>query len=309
MKRLATILLSATLLAGGAYAVLQAEDKAATAKPAATAAKAAPVKDYLIAEVGGEKIFYHDVEKTWSEIFPGDGAAPPLANFGDAIRENVVRGLVSEKLMLKEAQDKKLDDSAAVQEKLAQIKNQLVVQELLKERNKSVVTDAKVKAKYTELSKQMSGKEEVHASHILVEKEEAAKELYKKVKAGGDFAKIAKEKSADRGSAVKGGDLGYFTKDQMVPEFAEAAFAMKKGEISEPVKSAFGWHIIQLQDRRKLPVPTLEETRPQIEQQLMAEANQAYILDLLKSAKIKYYNPEGKEIPFPAEQKVDAPKQ
>jgi peptidyl-prolyl cis-trans isomerase C len=184
-----------------------------------------------------------------------------------------------------------------------------MVQELLKERNKSVVTDAKVKAKYDELAKQMSGKEEVHASHILVEKEDLAKELYKKVKDGADFAKLAKEKSADRGSAVKGGDLGYFTKDQMVPEFAEAAFDLKKGEISEPVKSAFGWHIIKLQDRRKLPVPTLEESRPQIEQQLAAEANQEFIFGLLKESKVKYYNPEGKEIPFPAEQKVDAPKQ
>jgi peptidyl-prolyl cis-trans isomerase C len=308
MKRLATILLSATLLAGGTYALLQAEDKAKQAAPAKTA-EAKPVKDYLIVEVAGEKIFYRDVEKAWNEIFPGEGAAPPLANFGEAIRENVVRGLVSEKLMLKMANEKKLGDSAAVKEKLAQLKNQLMVQELLKERNKSVVTDAKVKAKYDELAKQMSGKEEVHASHILVEKEDLAKELYKKVKDGADFAKLAKEKSADRGSAVKGGDLGYFTKDQMVPEFAEAAFDLKKGEISEPVKSAFGWHIIKLQDRRKLPVPTLEESRPQIEQQLAAEANQEFIFGLLKESKVKYYNPEGKEIPFPAEQKVDAPKQ
>lgn len=306
MKRLATILFSATLLAGGAYAMLQAEDtaKEAPAKPVA----AAPVKDYLIAEVGGEKIFYRDVEKAWSEIFPGEGAAPPLANFGEAIRENVVRGLVSEKLMLKQATDKKLGDTPAVQEKLNMLKNQLMVQELLKERNKSVITPAKVKAKYDELAEQMSGKEEVHASHILVEKEDVAEEIYKKVKDGADFAKLAKEKSADRGSAVKGGDLGYFTKDQMVPEFAEAAFDLDKGEISEPVKSAFGWHIIKLQDRRKLPVPTLEDARPQIEQQLAAEANQEFILDLLKKANIKYYSPEGKEIPFPAEQKIDAPK-
>lgn len=302
MNRFVTLLLSATALALAPAAASWAEDKAPVAI-APQAAPAAPVKDYLVAEVNGEKIFYRDIEKTWNDLFPGEGKAPPLASFGDAIRDNVVRGVVSEKLMLKEAERTKIGDSAAVKEKLAQIRNQLMVQELLKQRNKTL-TDVNIKKAYEAQVKKVAGKEEVHARHILVEKKEEADKIYKEIKAGGDFAKIAKEKSADKGSAARGGDLGYFQKEQMVPEFADAAFKMKKGEVSQPVKSAFGWHVIKVEDRRKLPVPTLEESRPQIEHQLQAESNQQYILDLLKNAKLKYYTQDGKEAPFPAEQKA-----
>lgn len=303
MNRFATFLLSATAVTLAAAAPLHAEEAKPEAVPAAAAQPAKEVKDYLIAEVNGEKIFYRDIEKTWDDLFPGEGKAPPLANFGDAIRDNVVRGVVSEKLMLKEAERTNMGETKAVKEKLAQIRNQLMVQELLKQRNKNL-TEANIKKTYEEQIKKLAGKEEVHARHILVEKKEDADKLYKEIKAGGDFAKIAKEKSADKGSAARGGDLGYFQKEQMVPEFAEAAFKLKKGEVSQPVKSAFGWHIIKLEDRRKLPVPTLAESKAQIEQQLQSEANQAYILDLLKDAKLKYYMPDGKEAPFPAEQKA-----
>ncbi len=308
MKRLALTLLSASILAAGTFAALQAEDKPAGALPMPAAPATKEVKDYLVTEVNGEKIYYHDVEKVWDELFPGDGKAPSLATFGDAIRDNVVRGMVSEKLMLKEAERQKLGESPAVKEKLAALRGQLMVQELLNQRNKNL-DDSNVKKRYDEMVKKVAGKEEVHARHILVEKKEDAEKLYKEISGGGDFQKIAKEKSADRGSAARGGDLGYFTKDQMVPEFAEAAFKLKKGELSKPVKSAFGWHIIKLEDRRKVPVPTLEESRAQIVQQLQGEANQQYIADLLKDAKIKYYNPEGKEVPFPAEQKAEKAKE
>lgn len=307
MKRLALTLLSASVLAVSAVVALQAEETAPAAAPTKPEA-VKEVKDYLVATVNGEKIFYRDLEKIWDDLFPGDGKAPPLAGFGDAIRDNIVRGMVSEKLMLKEAERQNLGESTAVKEKLAQLRSQLMVQELLKKRNESL-NEENVKKRYNEMVQKASGKEEVHARHILVEKKEDADKLYKQIKDGADFAKLATEKSSDRGSAARGGDLGYFQKDQMVPEFADAAYKLKKGELSAPVKSAFGWHIIKVEDRRKVPVPTLQESRPQIEHQLQAEANQQYITDLLKDADVKHYNPEGEEIPFPAEQKAEKPKQ
>src|ERR1700739_5083039 len=100
----------------------------------------------------------------------------------------------------------------------------------------------------------MSGQEEVHARHILVEGEDEAKAIIEQLKGGADFAKLAKEKSKDPGAA-EGGDLGYFTKDQMVPEFAEVAFKLDKGQVSEPVKTQFGWHIIKVEARRSAPPP------------------------------------------------------
>ena len=103
----------------------------------------------------------------------------------------------------------------------------------------------------------------MHARHILVENEDDAKKAYDRVKGGEDFAKVAKELSKDPGSS-DGGDLGWFTKDRMVKEFADAAFAMKPGDISQPVKSQFGWHVIKVEERRTKPVPTFDQVKPQI---------------------------------------------
>ena len=103
----------------------------------------------------------------------------------------------------------------------------------------------------------------MHARHILLESEDEAKKAQARVKGGEDFAKVAKELSKDPGSS-EGGDLGFFTKDRMVKEFADAAFAMKPGDISVPVKSQFGWHVIRLEERRTKPIPSFDQVKPQI---------------------------------------------
>lgn len=109
------------------------------------------------------------------------------------------------------------------------------------------IEDEKAETFYNQMKAEIDS---VKASHILVATEEEAKDIIKQVKDGADFAEIAKEKSLDKGSAVNGGDLGYFTKSKMVKEFADAAFALEVGQISEPVKSQFGYHIIKVTDRR-----------------------------------------------------------
>ena len=110
----------------------------------------------------------------------------------------------------------------------------------------------------------MKNEEEVHARHILVPTEDEAKAILAQLKGGADFATLAKEKSKDPGAA-DGGDLGYFTKEQMVPEFAEVAFKLDKGQLSDPVKTQFGWHIIKVEDKRIKPTPTFEQVKAQIE--------------------------------------------
>ena len=111
----------------------------------------------------------------------------------------------------------------------------------------------------------MGDEKEVHARHILVEKEDEAKAILADLKKGGDFAAIAKEKSKDPGSKENGGDLGYFAKDQMVPEFAEAAFKLDKGQLSDPVKTQFGWHVLKVEDKRNRPVPEFDKVKDQVE--------------------------------------------
>jgi peptidyl-prolyl cis-trans isomerase C len=132
----------------------------------------------------------------------------------------------------------------------------------------------------------MSGQEEVRARHILVESEDEAKAILEQLKGGADFATVAKEKSKDPGAA-EGGDLGYFTKDQMVPEFADVAFKMYPGQLSNPVKTQFGWHVIKVEDKRTRQPPEFEKVKDQIEAYLARKAQSDFITKLRQSAKVE----------------------
>ena len=133
----------------------------------------------------------------------------------------------------------------------------------------------------------MPAEQEVRARHILVEKEEDAKKAEARIKGGEDFAKVAAELSKDPGSKTDGGDLGFFTKDRMVEPFAEAAFKMEPGQISDPVKSQFGWHVIKVEEKRTKPVPSLVEMQDQVNTYLERKAQQDLIVGLRSSAKIE----------------------
>lgn len=152
------------------------------------------------------------------------------------------------------------------------------------------VTDQEIKDFYEANKASMSTPEQVRASHILVKTKEEADAIEKELKGGADFAALAKEKSTDTGSKVNGGDLNFFGKGQMVPEFEEAAFKMKVGEVSEPVKSQFGYHIIKLTDKKEAVNPTLDDKKVEIKEQLtkqkISEMSNEYIQGLRDKAKI-----------------------
>jgi len=125
----------------------------------------------------------------------------------------------------------------------------------------------------------------------LVETEDQAKDIVKRIKSGEDFAKLATELSKDPGSGQQGGDLGFFTKERMVPEFSTAAFALAAGQVSDPVKSQFGYHVIKLVDKREKPVPTYEEVKDQIEQFMFRKNQQETIKALRETGKIERIDP------------------
>jgi len=259
-----------------------------------------PVKNHVVVDLNGEKIYYAEVQRVWNKLFPGEADAPKLEAFGEAVKQNIVRGIISERLMLKEAKRVNIEDSTEFKEKLEALRSQLMVQQLLQERHRDL-SEENIKQRYTKFIASMGDKQEVHASHILVETEDEAKEIRKLLKGGAEFATLAMERSADRGTAAAGGDLGYFSKDQMVPEFADAAYKLKKGKISDPVESPFGWHIIKQHEKRDVPLPTMLEVRDQIEAQLYKESDQQYIIDLLEDAKVTYFNEKGERQDLPLE--------
>jgi parvulin-like peptidyl-prolyl isomerase len=211
-----------------------------------------------------------------------------FADFDKNLRENLVRGYINSKLLEKEAIKKGLDKTEAFKTKFESVRKQLLQQELIAKITEKVATKEKIDAEYTKITNELKGKKEAKASHILVKTEKEALDVKKKLNAkGAKFSDIAKQFSEDPGSKTNGGELGYFAEGQMVPEFEKKVFSMKVGEISDPVKTDFGYHIIKLEDRRNLKVPSKEEATKMIVNKLNNEAIQKYVEDLQQAADIK----------------------
>jgi len=241
----------------------------------------ASASDPVIARVNGVDITQGDLALAEEDM----GADMP-ATSPEAKRENLISYL-ADIIMVTQAADKKnLGDDPDFKRRLAFLRNKLLMGYELQREAKTALTDEALHQTYDEAVRSMAGQEEVHARHILVEDENEAKSLLEQLKSGADFAALAKEKSKDPGAA-EGGDLGYFTKDQMVPEFADVAFKMYPGQLSNPVKTQFGWHVIKVEDRRTKQPPEFDKVKDQIEAYLARKAQTDFITKLRQSAKVE----------------------
>lgn len=150
------------------------------------------------------------------------------------------------------------------------------------------VTDEEIESYFEENKESFGTQDEVEASHILVEDENLAKEIAEKLKDGGDFAELATEHSEDPGSAVNGGELGFFPRGEMMPEFEEAAFSMEVGAISDLVKTDFGYHIIHVTDKKEAKEATLEDNKEDIKEALFEEKLNTEYATWLEKAREEY---------------------
>jgi peptidyl-prolyl cis-trans isomerase C len=235
----------------------------------------------VLAKVNGAEIRASDVALAEEELGPSLAQMDPAAK-----KENVLAFLIDMKIVAKEAEDKKIADRDDFKTRLAFARNRLLMDNLLAVEGKAATTDENMKKVYEDAAKQITGEQEVHARHILVETEDQAKKIEEQLKKGGDFAEIAKKESKDPGAA-DGGDLGFFTKDQMVPEFSAAAFALEPGKVSDPVKTQFGWHIIKVEEKRTRKAPDFEQVKPQIETYVVRKAQADYVAKLRQTAKVE----------------------
>ncbi len=237
--------------------------------------------DPVVARVNGVDIHESDIGFAEEEIGGNMPSIPP-----EQKRDYLINYLVDVVVLSQAAEKQKLDDRPAVKHRLVFDRNRLLMEMLLQDAGKSALSDAAEHQVYDDAVKQVKSEQEVHARHILVPTEDEAKAILAQLKGGADFAVLAKEKSKDPGAA-EGGDLGYFTKDQMVPEFAEVAFRLDKGQLSDPVKTQFGWHIIKVEDKRIKPTPTFEQVKPQIENYVAHRAQAELVENLRKSATVE----------------------
>ena len=241
----------------------------------------ARAEDKVLAKVNGAEIRQSDVALAEEEL------GPSLAQMDPATKdENVLAFLIDMRIVSKAAEDKKVQDGEDFKKRLAFTRSRLLMDSLLASEGKAATTDDAMKKVYEQASKEITGEEEVHARHILVETEDDAKAVEEELKKGADFADLAKKKSKDPG-ASDGGDLGFFTKDQMVPEFSSVAFSLEPGKISDPVKSQFGWHVIKVEEKRKRKAPDFDQVKGQIETYVTRKAQADYVGKLRDSAKIE----------------------
>ena len=238
--------------------------------------------DPVLARVNGSEIHESDLKLAEDELGPSLPAQMDPATR----RENILNYLIDMKVVSKAAESRKLGDSDDFKRHLDFARQRLLMDTLLNVDGKAALTDEAEHKVYDDAVKQISTEPEVHARHILVETEDEAKQVVEDLKKGADFAELAKKKSKDPG-ASDGGDLGFFTKDQMVPEFSAAAFSLEPGKISDPVKSQFGWHVIKVEEKRNRKPPDFEQVKPQIENYLTRKAQGAAVEKLRAEAKVE----------------------
>jgi peptidyl-prolyl cis-trans isomerase C len=238
--------------------------------------------DPVIARANGIDIRQSDLAFAEDEI----GGNVPAQMTPEQKREYLITYLTDVIVLAQAAEQQRLGDKPDVQRQVAFQRNKVLMEALLRNAGKAAQTDDAMHQVYDDAVKKMTNEEEVHARHILVATEDEAKAIETQLKGGADFAALAKEKSKDPGAA-NGGDLGYFTKSQMVPEFAEAAFKLDKGQISDPVHTQFGWHIIKVEDKRIKPTPSFDQVKPQLENFVAHRAQAELVDNLRKTAKIE----------------------
>jgi peptidyl-prolyl cis-trans isomerase C len=261
---------------------------------------AAAADDAVVARVNGHEIKQSDLDFAATEIGPRLATIRP-----DDRRRILLQFVIENELMAGAGEKEKLDQTDTFPARVKYHTRRALRDAFYDSGIAGAVTDADAKQIYDEKISKMKPEQEVHARHILVETKEEAEEVIKRLKNGEDFAKVADEKSKD--TNAKGGDLGFFTRGQMLKPFEDAAFALEPGQISEPVQTQFGWHVIKVEEKRDQSLPSYDEVKEAIMAQLIQQKAQQVVTNLRDSATIDIVDPELKRSLDDAAMRGEAP--
>lgn len=271
---------AAVLLSGASFSAMAAGG----GSPAA-----APGGDPVVARVNGEELHRSDVIREIQLLGPQAQQVPPQMLYPQLLQK-----MIATKLVSIQGYAQKLQNDSEVKEKMKDAEARIVAETYVHRTVQPKITEEKIKQRYDELAAKFKPQDEVKARHILVSSEQEANDLIKQIKGGADFAKLAQEKSKDTGSAKQGGDLGYFPREAMVKPFADAAFSMKDGDVSDkPVKTEFGWHVIQVEGHKKSSPPPISEVHDQIANQIGQEMTNDLVKGMEAKAKVEKFNLDG----------------
>jgi peptidyl-prolyl cis-trans isomerase C len=265
-----------------------------TLSAAALGQGASPGDDPVVAIVDDTPVHRTEVEAV-ARSLPGQMRQMPMEMLYGMLLDRVI----DLRLLANEAERQNVGEDPAVAPALAQARAAVLRDFLVQRAIEQGLTEDKLRARYeTKKGEEGFAREEVHARHILLPTEDDAKAVIQELEGGADFAAVAQERSTDP-AGRSGGDLGFISRDQVVPEFADAAFALQPGETTtEPVQTQFGWHVIDVLERRNIE-PSYEETAPQLRQELAREIVTALVEDLRSDAEIERFNLDGSPMAEP----------
>ncbi|MCH8113165.1 MAG: peptidylprolyl isomerase [Proteobacteria bacterium] len=264
--------------------------------PAAAQEEQPDRSQLLIATVDGQEIRQADVSALVATLPPQTQQLPR-----EQLLPLVLQELINNKILVKLARRDGLDKEPEFERQIKSAAEQILRQIFLEQLSEAALNDEAIQKYYDENIGSAKGNVEVRARHILLETEEDALAVVEEIESGGNFEQLARDRSTGP-SAPAGGDLGYFTRDAMVAPFAEAAFAMAVGEVSEPVQTRFGWHVIKVEDRRETAPPPLEQVRDEITRQLFRQVVQNTISGERENSEVVLYDAQGNPIEVDEEQ-------
>ncbi len=248
--------------------------------------------DPVLAKVNGQPIHMSDLKIAAESLPPQARGLPPQQLYPMLLDQ-----LIDAQALLIEARKTGLDKDAEVQRTMQMAQDRALESAMLNKAVRPQITEEAIKARYDEQYAGKPGDAEVHARHILVPDEATAKKVIADLKKGGDFAALSKQFSKDPSAAQQGGDLGFFKKTDMVPEFAQAAFALKDNEITPaPVKTQFGWHVIQTLEHRTAAPPSFEQVHDELRQSIVQAAVQKEVGTARGAVTVERFNTDGSPV-------------
>lgn len=252
-------------------------------------------KQTVLANIGSKVITNTDFNDRLKQLPPQYQAMIK----GDDDKKTMLDALVKEQLIVQEAKERNLDKEKTVQAKINTIVDQILLEEMIKNVRESQLkpSEAEAKSYYDQHKSDFVGGERIKVAHILVKDKALADKVSAQLKKGADFGQLAREFSIDTGSGKMGGEMDYFNKGDMVPEFEKGAFALTNpGQVSEPVKTAFGYHIIKLIDKKTAGEKSFEEAKADVERVVEKNKFDQWLESLKKKWHVKINYDKLKEI-------------
>ena len=260
--------------------------------------------EVVVAKINDQKIFKSDIEKKLKDVFDGQDQevkAPEIEKLPKEVIEILAKEIYLEKELTKEAKQSKITRNPETRDKIDEAKSRILRQTYLDSILKAEISEEKISEKFSELTNDLDGKKEYQIFHIVLPTKEEAQKVAQELKAkkAPKFSELAKKYSIDKTTSVKGGDLGYILEDNMIKEIADVISDLKTNEVSDPIQTKFGWHLVKINDVRDVKIPEFESVKGNIRDQLIQnkinEINNRIIKDAKIKILIKLQEPEDKK--------------